>query len=267
MFENNEETSAESQETQEEQPQAEGQEGQESAGEEQETSSPDVKEGAKSSDGKEKLDPNIYDEDGVPYKNRAKEYERKYYASKEYERKYYDSLEKRAKDVEQPKQEQNVEELTEEEQQIEKVVAKRQYVEMQAQNIFDETIGEMAVNINPEYAELKSEIEKQIKQIPNLRDRANTKVIQSVAFMVFGQKHSKKTSSPEVAPKKKLVGSARGNGSEVLSPSPKGGSSSEITLTDDEQEYAEHHRFIGMFGNDEIRDMYKRVNKTKGKGG
>lgn len=186
------------------------------------------------------INPETHDEYGVPWKNRAREYERKYFSS----------LEKRA---EAPKEIDPIEEETDPRRIAEHVVDERTRHERQAEQQFNEIFSEMSA-VRPELAGLKAEVEKELSQVP--ANRRDERLIRAVTLMKYGEMSFKKKAEQPV--QKKIVR----QGSDVIVPGAKAGQGIELTLTDAEREYADHHRFIEKgFSNEEIKDLYKRGKK------
>jgi len=193
-------------------------------------------------------DPNMVDDDGVPWKNRAKELERK----------YHNTLEKFAnfqRAETQPPADDNEEVTTRGA--VKQVVSELESQKAVAEQSLDEVIEQMSIE-NPSIIGLKSKIQQQMKTV-DIRQRGNPNLIKAVAFGVYGETtFKKKPEIPKPAPKK-LVSS-----NDVLLPSPKGGNPSEISLTEDEKEYNYHHRLSERgWDNEMIHDQYVKMNRKK----
>jgi hypothetical protein len=195
----------------------------------------------------EKLDPNLYDEFGVPWKNRAKEAERK----------RLDVLERVA--FEKPKKDEPLfdENGDEKKEDIDQVLERRSSLERVAYDKAEEVIEGLA-RVNPGILKFKDAIHKELRSV-KLEQRGDENLIRMAAMMKYGENVFRV--KPD-APKKKIVPTK--TGSDVLNPSQKGGTASEITLSPDEEAYAEQHRLRGKgFNNEDIRDLFKRASGSK----
>lgn len=199
-------------------------------------------------------DPIVFDDDGISWKKKAKEYERKYRSTLEKIATSTASIPK-----ETPPDEN--EEIPATRASVKQVLTEVQREEQIAEQVLDDTVDELLIE-NPSFAAYRDELRSMMKTV-DISARRNPDAVKAVAMGLWGKKNWKP--SPSVSkPVKKLVSNKQ---QDVLSPSPKGGVSSEVALTDDEQEYAEHHRFIGVFENEEIKEMYKKAHGKKKQGG
>lgn len=214
--------------------------------EEQAPETPSVKEEAEAP-----KDPNLVDESGVLWKNRAKEYERKYHSTLEKFSNF-----QRAPEPEAPKDD---EEIPATRSGVKQVLSELSREESVAEQVLDEVISELSI-INPEVGTLKSKIASQLKTV-DVRQRKDPNLIKAVAYAVYGEAAiARKPEAPK--PVKKLVSNVVK--SDVLTPNPQGGDMSESKLTAEEEDYAFSHRLKEKgFDNDEIHDLYVRANKKK----
>lgn len=190
------------------------------------------------------------DEDGVPWKNRAKEYERK----------YHQTLEKFANfqkvPVETPKDDN--EEIPATRAGVKAVLNELTREEVVATQVLDEVIDDLSA-VRPEIAELKSKVAEQLKTV-DVGMRKDPKLIKAVTMAVYGEMLlERKPEAPK--PAKKLVSVQK---SDMLSPSPQGGNMSETKLNDEEESYAFQHRLKEKgFDNEEIHDLFVKATKKK----
>lgn len=228
-----------------EQKAAEEQVKEEIVSEEQKPETPAVTEGAEA-----QPDPNLVDDSGVLWKNRAKEYERKYHSTLEKFTNY-----QRVPEPESPKDD---EELPATRGAFKQVLSELSREESIAAQTLDEVIDELSI-INPEVNNLKSKIAAQLKSV-DVKQRRDPNLIKAVAYAVYGEAAiSRKAEAPK--PVKKIVAVQK---SDVLSPNPQGGDIGETKLTSDEEDYAYAHRLREKgYDNDEIHDQFVRINKKK----
>jgi len=195
-------------------------------------------------------DPNLVDDSGVLWKNRAKEYERKYHSTLE----KFSNFQK-APEAESPKDD---EEIPATRGAVKQVLSELSREESIADQSLNEVLDELSI-INPEVGALKSKIAAQLKAV-DVRQRKDPNLIKAVAYAVYGEAAiSRKPEAPK--PVKKMVAVAK---SDVLAPNPQGGNMNESKLTSDEEDYAFAHRLKEKgFDNDEIHDLFSRANKKK----
>lgn len=191
----------------------------------------------------ENLDPKLFDSDGKSWKSKFKEYDRKYNAL----------LEKVVNKAEQPQVEDPDAEIPATRNGVKQVLTEITREEQRNDLVFEETFEEI-LEEKPEFEPYKKELQAMIKSLNDNQAKKNPDTIKIIAKGLWGTKNWKNpVSTPK--PVKKLVASKQ---SDVLAPSGKSGVVSCSELSDTEQEYAEHHRFLGVFDNDEIKDMYKK---------
>jgi hypothetical protein len=198
----------------------------------------------------ETFDPNVVDDDGVPWKKKAKEFERK----------YRQTLEKIATTTQEPPQNED-EEIPATRAGVKQVLSELSREEQVAEQVLNETVEELLIE-NPGFAAYKDELSAMMKTV-DMNARKNPDAVKAVAMGLWGKKNWKPAPT-QPKPVKKLVSTKQ---QDVLTPSPKGGAPTEVALTDAEQEYAEHHRFIGVFDNEEIKEMYQKAHSKKKQGG
>jgi hypothetical protein len=194
------------------------------------------------------LDPKLFDSDGKSWKSKFKEAERKYNGV----------LEKVVAQSEQRTNQDQDEEIPATRNGVKKVLSEITREEQIAGQVFDEVYEEIILE-KPEFEPYKNELQKMIKSLNDPEAKKNPETIKIIAKGLWGTKNWKAPATV-AKPKPRLVA---GKQSDVLTPSIKSGAGSSVELTDAEQEYAEHHRFIGTFDNEEIKDMYKKSQSKK----
>jgi hypothetical protein len=191
------------------------------------------------------------DEDGVPWKNRAKELERK--LQKEREEREAERAERAVK-TEEPA-------LDEEDQwtKQQREIARQEY---QKERLADKKMGEILDDLaskDKRVSRFRTQIEQDLSRLSsNLR--IHPMAVRKAAYATIGELTSG-IEDDGATPKKSQRLAEVGDVSE---PKP-GGSSREtsVQLTDDEKDYADEKRLWDRFSHEEIRAMYKKRKEKK----
>lgn len=231
-------------------------EAQETVVEGEESGTPPVEEGVSDpqgqDEGAEQAKGEGVDKSGVPWKNRFKEMERK----------YYDSLERRMNETDgtprQPASSENEdEELPPTRSSVRRVIHEETLADRRSEQLIDSVLDGLAVR-NPDILNYRDEIVKEVRAVDPTQRVAG--LIEAVSYAVYGKKNfARKVEQPK--PVKKIVASAS---KDVLPPASRGGGVKTVTLTSDEQAYNWQHRLTDRgFTNEEVHDMFVRSSKKK----
>ncbi|MFA5135749.1 MAG: hypothetical protein WC505_08275 [Patescibacteria group bacterium] len=248
----------EQQETQEQgevqEPQQDGQkDGNESSDANAQPPTPGAENGAEQQQ-EEQIDPALCDPDGVPWSKRAKEYQRKYETTLERFASYQKAEPQTVADPN--------EEIPATRGGVKQVLSELSREEAIAKHAMEDVVEGLSED-NPDIMALKPQIEEQLKSV-DVSQRKNPGLIEAVAFAVYGRANFKKQPVKPASVQKKLVSSGKPK-SDVLPPSPQGGSMSETKLSEDEERYAIQHRLKEKgFDSEEIHDLFVRAHKKGG---
>lgn len=189
----------------------------------------------------------VVDEDGVPWKNRAKEAERK----REISQAKLDEIPITLVPVIPPPEE---DEWTKQQREI----ARQEYQrEAQATSTMKEILNRLEIT-SPLIKKYRGTIETRLVSMSwNLRQSSSA--VEMVAEAILGKNiesilHDRPVAEQEPASNRRLVNVS----SEVATPTPGGGEPTKIELTAEETEFADEKRLWDKFNDSEIREMYKK---------